>query len=78
MTDCLHCLISDLVKEHVEKNEPIDLGDVAVKVAESLVDVILLAPEEEQAALMAETLRHLGHVYLEKSGAIEGGSESTH
>jgi hypothetical protein len=78
MNDCLHCQISDLVNDYVAKNESIDLVDVAAKVAESLAEVILLAPDEEQAALMAEVLRHLGHVFLEKSGVIEGGSERTH
>ena len=39
---------------------------------------ILLAPDEEQGEVMAETLRHLGHVFLEESGAIEGEPGSMH
>jgi hypothetical protein len=46
--------------------------------AESLVDLVLLAPEEEQAKLLAVTIAHLGHVFLEKSGAIEGDSDTAH
>jgi hypothetical protein len=46
--------------------------------AESLVDLMLLAPEEEQAKLLAVTMGHLGHTFLEKSGAVEGGSDTAH
>jgi hypothetical protein len=42
--------------------------------AESLVDLVLLAPEEEQARLLSVTIAHLGHPFLEKSGAIAGES----
>jgi hypothetical protein len=76
---CLHCEINDLVQEHVEGlEEPVDIVALAVKIAESLIDLILLAPEEEQAKLLATTISHLGHVFLEKSGAIEGGSNVAH
>jgi hypothetical protein len=44
---CLHCEINDLVQEHVERLEqPVDIVAVAANIAESLVDLILLAPEE--------------------------------
>jgi hypothetical protein len=46
--------------------------------AESLVDLILLVPEEEQAKLLAATMLHLGHTFIEKSGAVEGGSDTAH
>ena len=47
-------------------------------IAESLVDVILRVPEEEQAKLMAHTLAALGDFFLQKSGADDSGSGSTH
>jgi hypothetical protein len=75
---CLHCEINDLVQEHIETGEPVDIVALAANMAESLVDLILLAPEEEQAKLMAVTIGHLGHTFLEKSGAVEGGSDMTH
>ena len=76
---CLHCEINDLVQEHVEGlEEPVNIVALAANMAESLVDLILLAPEEEQAKLMAVTIGHLGHTFLEKSGAVEGGSDMAH
>ena len=76
--NCLHCEINDLVQEHVEGQEKVDLTDLAARMAESVVDLILLAPEEEQAELLAFTIAQLGHVFLEKTGAIEGGSSTAH
>jgi hypothetical protein len=75
---CLHCEINDLVQEHLEGQERVDVVALAANIAESLVDLILLAPEEEQAKLLAATISHLGHTFLEKSGAIEGGSDTAH
>jgi hypothetical protein len=75
---CLHCEINDLVQEHVETGEPVDIVALAANMAESLVDLILLAPEEEQAKLLAVTIGHLGHTFLEKSGAVEGSSDMAH
>ena len=71
---CLHCEINDLVQEHIEGEEKVDLSDLAARMAESLVDLVLLAPEEEQARLLSVTIAHLGHTFLEKSGAIAGES----
>jgi hypothetical protein len=45
---------------------------------ESLVELILLAPEEEHAKLLAATIAHLGHAFLGKSGEIEGGQDTAH
>jgi hypothetical protein len=45
---------------------------------ESLADLILLAPEDEQANLMAYVLSGLGQMIREKSGAVESGSSATH
>jgi hypothetical protein len=79
LESCLHCEINDLVQEHVGGlEEPVDIVVLAANMAESLVDLILLAPEEEQTKLLAVTIGHLGHTFLEKSGAVEGGSQMAH
>ena len=75
---CLHCEINDLVQEYIEGQEKVDIVVLAAKIAESLVELVLLAPEEEQAKLMAATIAHLGHTFLERSGAIEAESNMTH
>jgi hypothetical protein len=67
-----------LVQEYVEGREKVDLVALAANMAESLVDLILLSPEEEQARLLAVSIAHLGHTFLEKSGAIEGDSGTAH
>ena len=77
MSDCLHCEINELVQEHIEQSDPVDLMDLAAKMVESLVELVLLAPENEQAKIMADVLAHFGQVFLEKSGAIEG-VDTTH
>jgi hypothetical protein len=71
MSDCLHCDINELVEKRLE-SEDADLADLAVRLTESLTDLILLAPPGDQAKLMADVLANLGQAYLEKSGAIEG------
>jgi hypothetical protein len=73
---CLHCEINDLVQEHIEGQEKVDIVELAANIAESLVDLVLLAPEEEQAKLLAATIAHLGQAFLEKSGASEGDSNT--
>ena len=75
---CLHCEINDLVQEHVEGLEKVDAVALAANIAESLVDLILLVPEEERAKLLAATIAQLGQAFLEKSGAIEGDSNMAH
>jgi hypothetical protein len=69
---CLHCEINDLVREHVECQETVDMAEVAARMAESLVDFVLRAPEEEQAQLLAATIAYVGQAFLEKTGAIAG------
>jgi hypothetical protein len=76
MSDCLHCDINQLVQEHIERGA--DLGELAAMMVESLADLILLAPEDDQANLMAHVLSVFGQLVLEKSGAVEGGSSATH
>jgi hypothetical protein len=73
---CLHCEINDLVQEHIEGQEKVNIVALAVNMAESLVDLVLLAPEEEQAKLLAATIAHLGQAFLEKCGTIEGDSNT--
>jgi hypothetical protein len=75
---CLHCEINDLIQDHVEGQAKVDIVELAAKVAESLAELILLAPEEEQVKLLAATIAHLGHAFLEKSEAIEGASDTAH
>jgi hypothetical protein len=75
---CLHCEINDLVQEYIDGQDNVDIAELTARMSESLVDLILLAPDEEQAKLLAATIAHLGHVFLEKSGAIEGGSDTAH
>ena len=78
VSDCLHCDINELVRARLEQSEMIDLPDLAGKMAESLVDLILLAPEAQQGQMLAEAISQLGNAFLEKSGAIEGESDTEH
>jgi len=75
MSDCLHCDINDLVEKRLER-EDADLADLAARVTESLVDLILLAPPADQSKLMADVLTNFGQAFLEKSGAIEADESS--
>ena len=77
MSDCLHCDINQLVREHVERGTN-DLVEIASLMAESLADLVLLAPEEDRATLLAHALSAVGQMVLEKSGAFEGTSSATH
>jgi hypothetical protein len=70
MSDCLHCDVNDLVEKQLERDDA-DLADLAARLAESLADLILLAPPADQSKLMADVLASLGQAYLEKTGAIE-------
>ena len=72
--ECLHCAIVDMVDERIAAGGA-DAANLAALIAESLVDVILRMPEEEQAKLMAHTATDF---FLQKSGADEGSSGSTH
>ena len=73
---CLHCEINEVVQEHVEGHETVDIAEVAARMAESLVDLVLRAPEEQQAQLLAATITYVGQAFLEKSGAIAGDSST--
>lgn len=46
-TECLHCEINEVVQKHIERHEQSYLPDLVAKVGESLVDLILLGPEDQ-------------------------------
>jgi hypothetical protein len=77
MSDCLHCEINQLVQERFERGDT-DLAEMTSMMVESLADLILLAPESDRSNLMAHALSALGQIFLEKSGALDGGSNATH
>jgi hypothetical protein len=70
MSECLHCDVNDLVEKELER-EDADIAELAARLAESLADLILLAPPGDQSKLMADVISNLGQAYLEKTGAIE-------
>lgn len=74
MSDCLHCDINELVRERIESQENVDLGDMVARISESLAETIMLGPKDQWAALTAEAIRHLGQTMLED---IEGIESST-
>ena len=49
-----------------------DAADLAALIVESLVDLILRVPEEEQAQFLAQL--PLGDLFLQKSGLVGEGS----
>jgi hypothetical protein len=54
--NCLHCEINEVVREHIEGQENVDIADLAPRMVESVVDLILLAPDEKQGNLLAATI----------------------
>jgi hypothetical protein len=74
--NCLHCEINDLVEEHIEGQDTVNIAEVAARMAESLVDLVLRAPKEQQAQLLAATIAYVGKAFLEKTGAITGDSNT--
>jgi hypothetical protein len=77
MSDCLHCDINELVQQRFTDGDT-DVVGMASMIVESLADLILLAPKEDQPNLMAHAISALGQMFLEKGGALEGGSSATH
>ena len=65
MSDCLHCEILELLESRLQDQE-VNLAEVAGKITEVLVDLILMAPPDQQSALMADVLANLGSFLLEK------------
>src|SRR5215212_10173566 len=60
--ECLHCAIVALVEARIASGGA-DAADLAALIVESLVDLILRVPEEEQAQLLAHTLSALGDLF---------------
>ena len=54
--ECLHCAIVALVEARIAAGGA-DAANLAALIVESLVDLILRVPEEEQAQLLAHTVR---------------------
>ena len=62
--------INDLVQQRIEGGDN-DLVEIASMMAESLADLVLLAPDEDCANLMPHVVSALGQMVLEKSGAFQ-------
>ena len=78
MTECLHCEINALVERHEEAGEK-DVLTLAAKIVESLADIVVSIPPEEQGLIVAEIIAQFGHMILEKTGmAADGSSTATH
>ena len=75
MSDCVHCQIHDLLESHLQ-NPEVNLTDIAFKVTEVLADLVLMAPPEEQGTMIADILRNLGQLVLDKSGEAEDEGQS--
>ena len=71
---CLHCEINEVVREHIGRagDDPVNLPELIAKLGESLVDLIMLGPEEQWGNLLAEAMRQIGGAFLEKSSVVEG------
>jgi hypothetical protein len=73
MSECLHCDIHALLETQLQGQEA-DLADIAAKVTEVLADLILMAPPEDQSALMADVLANLGSFLLERKEPVDPAS----
>ena len=62
--ECLHCAIVALVEARIAAGGA-DAANLAALIVESLVDLILRVPEEEQAQLLADVVR-LGRLVSSK------------
>ena len=65
MSDCLHCNIHELLESRLQDKES-NLEEIAAKVTEVLADLIVMAPTDDRATLMADILANLGSFVLEK------------
>ena len=78
MASCLHCEINQLVQQRLEGGHR-DLAEIASMVAESLADPILLAPEGQQANLIAYVVSgSRADVPGKERRGRRGGSSATH
>jgi hypothetical protein len=67
---CLYCEINDLVEEHLEGQEAVDIAEGR----KSCRSCSSCSREEQQAQLLAATITYVGQAFLEKTGAIAGDS----
>jgi len=74
MSDCLHCDINELVRERIEGQDNVDLGDLVARMSESLAELIMLGPKEQWTVLLAEAIGHLGQTVISD---IEGSPSDT-
>ena len=74
MSDCLHCDINELVRERIEGQDSVDLGDMIARMSESLAELIMLGPKDQWTVLLAEAIRHLGDTVI---ADVEGGASDT-
>jgi len=63
---------------HGRREDRRNAVDLTALIAESLVDLILRVPEDEQAQLKAHTLAALGDLFFQKTGVDGGGSGTSH
>jgi hypothetical protein len=77
MSDCIHCQIHDLLESHL-RNPEVNVADIAFKVTEVLADLILMVPPEDQGTMIADILRNLGQLVLDKNGEAEDEDQSGH
>ena len=75
MSDCVHCQIHDLLESHLQ-NPEVNLTDIAFKVTEVLADLVLMASPENQGTMIADILRNLGQLVLDKNGEAEDEGQS--
>jgi hypothetical protein len=79
MAECLHCDINELVRKRIEASDTVDVAMLAAAIVESLVDLIIeVTPQGDHAKVLADTISTFGAVYLEKTGAVEGGEVGLH
>lgn len=77
MAECLHCEINKLIDDYVASGpQPVDLAEMVAMMAQSLGELILAAPADQQAPVMAEALATLGATVLDKPE--EGEAERPH
>lgn len=66
--NCLHCQINELITKYLQRHDVIDATEVMAKLAESMVDLILLSvPPEMHGKMLAHTLCQLGSMVLKKT-----------
>jgi hypothetical protein len=70
MSECLHCDIHDLLESRLQSQDA-NLAEIAARVTEVLADLILMAPPDDQSALMADILANLGGFLLEKKAETD-------